>query len=397
MIIFKSSAIVCLLAVLANQASASKLTTTTTTTTTREEKASTLDNKEQDRRLSGYGYPYNPYPYYPQRPYYPSYPYYPPYYPPWYPTYPNPPPTPAPPTNVCDAPKVFNECGSACPPTCADPNPGACTFQCVADCFCPTGLVLNQSTDECVPLALCPTVPVPCGVGEVLDDLLHLCVPVSCEAPNACATGLTCIPTSVQCIRAPCPQFTCQVGSPPPVTCTGGKEYRECTSSCTATCDNPTPGPCTLQCEPPGCECPVGSVLDTTTDTCVSPLQCPYTPPGGGTTYTVTQCQAVGGTVVGDPGDGSVSGNPNYICQASGVPPLGIIVGAGFIEGAVCCGSGSGGGSGGGPYYPPWWYGGGGGGGYYGPGYYPGYYGGGYYHGYPSYNYYGHNNYNHKK
>lgn len=50
---------------------------------------------------------------------------------------------------VCPAPKVYNNCGSACPATCKDPNP-VCNTGCVQGCFCPDGLVLDENTDECV-------------------------------------------------------------------------------------------------------------------------------------------------------------------------------------------------------------------------------------------------------
>ena len=48
----------------------------------------------------------------------------------------------------CSIPgQVFMECGTACPPTCADPSP-SCTRQCVRDCQCPSGTVLHR--DHCV-------------------------------------------------------------------------------------------------------------------------------------------------------------------------------------------------------------------------------------------------------
>jgi len=57
-------------------------------------------------------------------------------------------------------------------------------------------------------------------------------------------------------------------------------------------------------------------------------------------TLTPKQCEREGGTVVGDPGDGSVH-DPEYRCEKSGEPPIGTIVtedGEPFgIEGAVCC------------------------------------------------------------
>ena len=56
---------------------------------------------------------------------------------------------------------------------------------------------------------------------------------------------------------------------------------------------------------------------------------------------TNAECVAAGGTVVGDPGDGSVH-RPDYVCADSGEPPIASIQpGDGepiAIEGAVCCG-----------------------------------------------------------
>ncbi len=54
---------------------------------------------------------------------------------------------------------------------------------------------------------------------------------------------------------------------------------------------------------------------------------------------TQAQCEAQGGAVVGDIGDGATS-RPGYVC-ASGKPPLGGIAPAGggpiAVEGSVCC------------------------------------------------------------
>ena len=56
-------------------------------------------------------------------------------------------------------------------------------------------------------------------------------------------------------------------------------------------------------------------------------------------TITAGECEGFyQGTVVGDPGDGSVSGNPNYICGTNNMPPLAIVFEQGYIEPAVCCG-----------------------------------------------------------
>jgi hypothetical protein len=55
---------------------------------------------------------------------------------------------------------------------------------------------------------------------------------------------------------------------------------------------------------------------------------------------TAAACEAQGGTVVGDIGDGAVH-RPDYRCPGSGAPPIGAIAnepgGPVAIEGAVCC------------------------------------------------------------
>lgn len=71
----------------------------------------------------------------------------------------------------------------------------------------------------------------------------------------------------------------------------------------------------------------------------------PSTPPPGEqlaperAKVTKEQCEAQGGSIVGDIGDGA-TGRPDYVCP-SGKPPLGNIAppaeGPVAIEGAVCC------------------------------------------------------------
>lgn len=55
---------------------------------------------------------------------------------------------------------------------------------------------------------------------------------------------------------------------------------------------------------------------------------------------TPAQCEAQGGTVVGDIGDGAIH-RPDYRCEGSGEAPVGSVVQesgqAMAIEGAVCC------------------------------------------------------------
>jgi hypothetical protein len=55
---------------------------------------------------------------------------------------------------------------------------------------------------------------------------------------------------------------------------------------------------------------------------------------------TAATCEAQGGKVIGDIGDGAVN-KPDYRCPDSGEPPLGSVVaepgGPVAIEGSVCC------------------------------------------------------------
>ncbi len=70
----------------------------------------------------------------------------------------------------------------------------------------------------------------------------------------------------------------------------------------------------------------------------------PATPapaPATSDALTAADCEAKGGSVVGDIGDGAIH-KPGYVCPESGKPPLGSISaepgGPIATEGAVCCG-----------------------------------------------------------
>jgi len=115
-----------------------------------------------------------------------------------------------------DENSTFLECGTACPRTCANPNPQFCTFNCVSECQCNDGFVLNEDTEECVRLDECPKEE-------------------QCEDENA--------------------------------------TFNQCGTACPPTCENPTPGICTKQCVAE-CQCNKGYVLDESTGTCVRKDQC---------------------------------------------------------------------------------------------------------------------------
>lgn len=68
----------------------------------------------------------------------------------------------------------------------------------------------------------------------------------------------------------------------------------------------------------------------------------PSTPPPSSerAELTAPECEARGGKVVGDIGDGAIH-QPGYVCPDSGQPPIATIIpepgGPIAIEGAVCC------------------------------------------------------------
>ncbi|PIC22215.1 hypothetical protein B9Z55_016350 [Caenorhabditis nigoni] len=55
----------------------------------------------------------------------------------------------------CGENEVFNECGSPCDKTCADPVP-TCIEMCQARCECKPGFVIHPTTKKCVNLKNCP-------------------------------------------------------------------------------------------------------------------------------------------------------------------------------------------------------------------------------------------------
>jgi len=124
---------------------------------------------------------------------------------------------PPPPTGQCGQNAERQSCGSACVPTCANPNPGPiCVLPCVDGCFCKEGY-LKAANGECVRPEVCDSIP-------------HL--------PNM-----------------QIPQFNAFQAPP---KCGVDEEYRTCGSACIPTCAMPLPKPwCTRQCAV-GCYCKEG-------------------------------------------------------------------------------------------------------------------------------------------
>ncbi|KAK2575929.1 hypothetical protein KPH14_007292 [Odynerus spinipes] len=54
----------------------------------------------------------------------------------------------------CSRNEQWTDCGTACPPTCEDPNPSICTEQCVIGCQCKPGYLRNANR-RCVKESEC--------------------------------------------------------------------------------------------------------------------------------------------------------------------------------------------------------------------------------------------------
>jgi hypothetical protein len=94
---------------------------------------------------------------------------------------------------TCPTGQEYQQCGTACPLTCDNPTPGICSDHCVAGCFCQAGLVLT-SDGQCVSPDQCPG---PCPLGQEYQQCGTAC-PLTCANPNPgicddlCVAGCFC-------------------------------------------------------------------------------------------------------------------------------------------------------------------------------------------------------------
>jgi hypothetical protein len=176
----------------------------------------------------------------------------------------------------CPDNEEYIECGSACQENCTY-TPKFCTFQCVPGCFCKPGFVREiDDKSKCVPRSQCP-----CRVNEFFNDCGSAC-PDTCATKSQTCTK-QCVP-SCSCnngfIRlnnqsnSPCiPESECNNT----LCYDPNAEYTECGSTCPPTCDDER-NPirkfriCSTMCRR-GCFCKQGFVLENN-GKCVKPETC---------------------------------------------------------------------------------------------------------------------------
>ncbi|CAL2045120.1 unnamed protein product [Caenorhabditis brenneri] len=101
--------------------------------------------------------------------------------------------------NECPPNEVFKSCGTACEPTCENPNSLSqpCMQVCVPNvCQCAPGFVRN-SQKACVELSQCSDEKPKCGVNEEFYECGTHCEP-TCEKPNPPCIKM-CKPNVCQC------------------------------------------------------------------------------------------------------------------------------------------------------------------------------------------------------
>ncbi|VDL82547.1 unnamed protein product, partial [Nippostrongylus brasiliensis] len=133
----------------------------------------------------------------------------------------------------CGANEEKKSCGTACEPTCAEPNPG-CTKQCVVNaCQCKQAYIRDKKGGACISVDDCPRDPIK-----------------PCSEMN-CPYGTRCVPGRVICPFVP-PCFTRQTRCEPNRATTGGPA---------TTCE--------------GFKCPTGKKCQMIYPPCLPDVSCP--------------------------------------------------------------------------------------------------------------------------
>uniref|UniRef100_A0A7I4Z072 Trypsin Inhibitor like cysteine rich domain protein n=1 Tax=Haemonchus contortus TaxID=6289 RepID=A0A7I4Z072_HAECO len=177
--------------------------------------------------------------------------------------------SPASNNRTCPANEEFKDCGTACEPSCRNPNPEVCTEQCVVGCQCRSGFYRNEQ-NVCV--SSCPgssttssTSNRTCPANEEFKPCGTACEP-SCRNPNPevcteqCVVGCQCRSGFYRNDQNVCVSSCPDSQTPPSTsnrTCPANEEFKPCGTACEPSCRRPNPGICTLQCVI-GCQCKSG-------------------------------------------------------------------------------------------------------------------------------------------
>jgi hypothetical protein len=193
----------------------------------------------------------------------------------------------------CPDNEFFNPCGSACAPTCANPDPSPiCTKNCVVGCFCKEGH-LRDASGVCVPHTKCNAAEAmqlfayPPELSQCKENEMFLrcgtACPATCANPHPspvctrnCVIGCFCKPGFLKNENGVCVHSeTCGVPAAEAMpmqapVCGDNEEYRQC-KGCDGTCKNPNPI-CPRICVP-GCACKEGH-LRNDAGKCVETREC---------------------------------------------------------------------------------------------------------------------------
>ena len=173
----------------------------------------------------------------------------------------------------CSDGKVYSSCGTACPPTCKDPNPLICDAECVEGCFCPPeNPILQADGLSCGELEDCGET---CPGDMIWSNCGASCV-ASCENPNPnCATicepGCVCPPSKPFHLgNGKCGVLRdCNIYRP----CPGKMIWSDCATDCPKQCTQPKGEICSAECFV-GCACPSDAPVLLKDGVCGRPKDC---------------------------------------------------------------------------------------------------------------------------